>query len=94
MLNEDQLPIQGGYNYENFDNLDDYWAYYEGNLSSDRRHGVGMIKFSNNEIFKGTFDEDVVEGEGKFFTFDGKVIHGIWSQNKLVKRFEPRLNAA
>jgi hypothetical protein len=41
------------------------------------------LKFSNGEIFEGTFRKDMVEGEGTFYCMSGRKIHGIWRENHL-----------
>ncbi len=39
---------------------------------------------SNNEYYIGKFRNDKPEGEGHFHTKDA-IVHGIWSNGKLVK---------
>ena len=51
---------------------------YVGNFDKDEKDGKGKLKFSNGEIFEGTFKKDMVEGEGTFTSLDGRKIHGIW----------------
>lgn len=36
-------------------------------------------------MFEGEFRDDKMDGEGKFTTRDGKVIHGFWKNSKLVQ---------
>jgi hypothetical protein len=85
VYNEDQLPIQGPFDFTDFSEINNYWVSYEGELNSDLKHGKGKILLSNGELFSGNFIWDVVEGEGKFLTLGGVEIHGIWKNNKLIK---------
>ena len=78
--------IEGGYDYTDFSTMNDYWLSYEGELNCDRRHGKGKLKLSNGEVFSGWFKNDVVDGEGKFYTLKGEIIQGVWRGNQLIKR--------
>ena len=51
VYNDNPIPLEGPFDYTNFDLLDDYWIYYEGTLVSDTKEGRGKIKLTNNEIF-------------------------------------------
>ena len=51
----------------------------------DAKQGFGTIKLTNGEIFEGEFDKDVIEGRGKFYALNGKIINGVWKENKLVE---------
>lgn len=84
VFNEEELKLDGPFNYKNMADMNDYWISYEGKLDSDRRHGKGKLKFSNGEIFVGNFDNDTAEGEGKFYTLTGDIVHGVWSNNILT----------
>jgi len=42
------------------------------------------LKLSNGEVFIGTFLEDNVEGDGKFYHKDGTVVTGKWSKGFLM----------
>lgn len=44
-----------------------------------------MLQLSNGERFEGMFNGDVVEGKGRFFSLDGEVVIGEWSNNRLVR---------
>ena len=49
------------------------------------KEGRGKLTLANGEMFEGTFLADAFEGEGRFYTLEGKVIHGLWQGNKLVQ---------
>lgn len=63
-----------GFDYTNFDLLDDYWEFYEGMLANDTKEGRGRIKLTNNETFEGDFHKDRIQGFGKFLKKDGSVV--------------------
>jgi len=48
------------FDYENFDLLDEYWVYYEGNFYADEKNGEGKTMLSNGEYFVGSFHHDMV----------------------------------
>ena len=39
---------------------------------------------SNGEYFEGTFENDMVEGVGKFYCGNGKVVEGVWQSNQYI----------
>jgi hypothetical protein len=45
---------------------------------------------SNGEYFEGTFSNDNVHGQGKFYSFrnGGEVVRGVWNNGILVKVIE------
>jgi len=51
----------------------------------DTKEGRGKIKLSNGETFEGDFHNDRIQGFGKFYTLDEKIIEGIWRESKLIK---------
>ena len=40
---------------------------------------------SNGETYEGEFENDKVDGQGKFTTQTGEVVIGIWKNNRLLK---------
>lgn len=64
----------------NFDLIGNYWVKYVGNFKNDLKDGQGALYLSNNECYKGEFNQDYVDGHGTF----GSII-GVWSKNKLIK---------
>lgn len=47
LYNEDPDQLQDPFDYENFDLIDEYWTYYEGNFVADEKDGEGKMVFSN-----------------------------------------------
>jgi len=45
------------------------------------------LYLTNGERFFGKFKTGMMNGCGKFFIINGKVIEGVWKNNKLVKEF-------
>jgi hypothetical protein len=87
VYNDNPIPLDSdaGFDYTNFDLLDDYWEYYEGMLAKDTKEGRGRIQLSNGETFEGDFHNDRIQGFGKFTKLDGVVIEGIWRDSRLIK---------
>lgn len=85
VYNDNPVPLDNGFDYTNFDLLDDYWDFYEGMLANDTKQGRGRIKLTNNEIFEGDFHLDRIRGYGKFLKEDGQVVEGIWKDSRLIK---------
>ena len=51
----------------------------------DTKEGRGKINLTNGEVFEGDFHNDRIQGFGKFYTIEGRVIEGIWRESKLIK---------
>jgi hypothetical protein len=62
-----------------------YLSVHAGQFSEDLKSGSGKLKFSNGELFEGSFVEDMVQGEGMFYCRDGQRIHAVWMENQLVQ---------
>lgn len=71
VYNDDPSSIFGYFDYTNFDNLDEKWKYYEGDLVCDSKEGEGKLVLSNDEYYEGQFRNDKVDGRGKFVTKAG-----------------------
>ena len=54
-------------------------------LVKDTKEGRGKIMLTNGEMFEGDFNNDRIQGFGKFFMKDGTIIEGIWRDSKLIK---------
>lgn len=83
LFNESSEKLNSLFDYTNFDEIDEYWEYYEGNFITnvgdfieDMKKGKGKLMLSNGEYFIGTFENDMVEGPGQFYRKDGSVISG------------------
>ena len=58
---------------------------YEGGYKNDLKHGKGEIRMGEF-VFKGIFENGKKEGEGILKKKDGKILKGIWSNDKLVQK--------
>ena len=85
VYNDNPIDLDVGFDYTNFDLLENYWVYYEGMLVSDTKEGRGKIQLSNGETFEGDFQNDRIQGFGKFYNIDKKTLEGIWRESKLIK---------
>ena len=71
---------------------------YEGEWSSNMKHGKGTYYFANGQVYKGDFKNDECHGTGTLFYPDGKRYEGQWREGKknvhayakgiIVKRIE------
>ena len=86
VFNDNPRKIEGCFDYTNLSALDECWIYYDGEFDEDSKHGHGTVKLSNGETFEGQFERDVINGEGIFHTLKNENVHGIWRENRLVKR--------
>lgn len=85
VYNDNPVGLDGGFDYTNFDLLDDYWEFYEGMLANDTKEGRGRIQLTNKQIFQGDFHADRIQGFGKFLRRDGNIVEGIWRDSRLIK---------
>jgi hypothetical protein len=85
LYNEECDELQEPFDYGNFDMIDEYWVFYEGNFVADEKNGEGKMVFSNGEYFVGNFDKDMIDGPGEFYRMNGEVVRGIWRENQLVE---------
>ena len=44
----------------------------------DNKEGKGKLYLTNGECFEGMFNEDSINGSGRFITMHDEVIEGIW----------------
>ncbi|EAR95170.1 kinase domain protein (macronuclear) [Tetrahymena thermophila SB210] len=59
------------------------WIRYEGDMKQNQIQGFGTMYFIDNLKYVGNFAQGIPEGQGSFYTNDGKVIAGVWEQGKL-----------
>lgn len=78
VFNDNPVQLHCSFDYKDFTGLDDHWLYYDGQFQMDAKQGFGSIKLTSGEIFQGEFEKDVIDGKGKFYSSEGKVITGIW----------------
>jgi hypothetical protein len=57
---------------------DHRWVSFEGEFRNGRKFGMGMITFSNHNVFRGQFSEDRANGEGEYTYTDGRKVEGNW----------------
>lgn len=62
LFNDKPIPFDEPFDFNNFDDIDDFWESYEGHFDCDEKDGKGRLQFSNGEIFEGVFKRDMVEG--------------------------------
>jgi hypothetical protein len=55
VYNDHPSPIKGGFDYTNFNTLDEEWIKYEGQLKKDAKDGKGKLYLTNGEIYNGLF---------------------------------------
>lgn len=82
-MNPEGLEQQ--YNHKNFDELGNFWIYYEGDFKGNLFHGMGDLLLSNEEKFVGKFEQGIIHGEGCFYRLNGDMELGLWENNRLVK---------
>lgn len=83
---ENPVPIQNSVDAEDFGGIGNYWVKYEGEFKGGKKHGNGVLHFTNGDKFTGEFKGDKVDGRGTFEQRDGKVVKGTWYDNKLRQR--------
>lgn len=72
------------FEYEDFNFLNGKWLRYEGMFENDKKHGKGILVLINGEKFYGNFEDGFIQGQGIFYGKTGKVVSGIWKNNKFV----------
>ena len=59
------------------------WLEYQGEYKNNLKHGYGIWKLGNGEIFEGQFIEDKAYGKGKYVSLSGEILVGLWKNNVL-----------
>ena len=85
VYNESPVKFDSGFNYLDFDGLDDRWMKYDGLFAEDFKEGYGTLFLANGEKFVGEFQQDMVSGKGEFHRINGETITGVWDNNQLVE---------
>ena len=85
VYNDRPEAFQYPFNFNDFATLGDKWVYYEGDFRNDSKDGYGKIQLTNGEVFEGTFVEDAIEGEGRYYPMKNQPIVGLWRDNLLIK---------
>lgn len=67
VYNEDPLPLEGAFDFSNFDLVSEVWVKYEGEFSQDTKDGVGTLVLNNGEKYIGQFQKDMIHGRGAFY---------------------------
>ena len=52
---------------------------------SDSKEGIGKLVLSNGEFYEGEFENDRINGKGRFVGGDGQVVKGVWKDNRLMQ---------
>lgn len=58
---------------------------YYGELKNNRRNGLGLECFPNNEYYYGNFKDDLFHGEGFYFWNSNKYFLGIYEAGNKVE---------
>ena len=56
------------------------WTVYSGSWKMGKRHGQGILTFSNRNVYEGGFRNDRRHGCGIYFYCDGRMYEGDWKQ--------------
>jgi hypothetical protein len=59
---------------------------YEGNMLDGRRHGYGVMRFQNGNIYAGAWCDDLFEGAGRYVWADGRTYEGQFKRDKMQGR--------
>jgi hypothetical protein len=51
---------------------------FEGETENGKKHGVGIYRFNNGDIYEGSFFEDQFGGQGRMQYHDGRTYTGTW----------------
>ena len=62
MYNDAPAVFRKGFDYTNFQAMDEEWVSYQGDLKKDSKEGLGILMLSNGEIYEGEFSNDTVHG--------------------------------
>ncbi|CAK67124.1 unnamed protein product (macronuclear) [Paramecium tetraurelia] len=86
--------LNEAFDYNDFTNVMNYATRYEGQVKNKKKHGPGTLYLSNNEYFQGNFVNDLIEGQGQFYTLNKSTIRGVWKAHRLqerlsISRFKP-----
>ena len=85
LYNESPCPLYEDFDFNDFDNIDEFWIKYEGTFSDDNKEGKGTLFLTNGENFMGNFKNDAINGNGVYYGKDGRIIiEGFWINNKLI----------
>ena len=59
---------------------DDKWnrTEYRGGFLDGSRHGRGVLKWKNGDVFDGMWEHDKRKGEGTLTKANGETVKGIW----------------
>lgn len=67
--------------------VDVFGNVYKGDQRKGKRHGNGLLVYTNGDSYKGEFQFDLPHGTGKYISNDGESIYeGIWKKGILVQK--------
>lgn len=72
-------------NYNDFNEINSCWLKYEGEFHLGKKHGNGVLLFSNKEFYQGNFKNDKIQGYGCFHSKNGAMVFGEWKDSILFK---------
>ena len=56
-------------------------------LSTGKKHGVGVMKYTDGSVYEGVWYEDKENGCGVLTDSSGKEIHGKWVGGELIETY-------
>lgn len=71
--------------YKDLEQIGTAWAKYEGIFKEDKKHKIGFWYLKCDDIFLGEFSDDKANGHGVYTCTGGRIIVGIWKNNRLVE---------
>ncbi|CAD8209214.1 unnamed protein product [Paramecium octaurelia] len=88
------LTLNESFDYNDFTSVMNYATRYEGYVKNKKKHGSGTLYLSNYEYFQGNFVNDLIEGQGQFYTLNKSTVRGVWKAQILqarlsISRFKP-----
>lgn len=73
---ENDMKMNGTFTYKNGDE-------YEGPLHKDEPHGKGVLKFHNEDVYDGDFEDGWIQGSGTYTLSNGTRLYaGQWKEAK------------
>ena len=85
LYNQNIKDLKEEFNYLDFDNIDDFWIFYEGDFKDGVKEGIGSLLLSNGEKIEGIWKENRLNGRARFYKSNGGVVEGIWLDNRMEK---------
>ncbi len=71
--------------YVTFNLSKNNWIKFDGTFNEGLRHGLGILYLINDDVFSCEWKNGALNGDGKIKQARGKVIYGIWGNNKKIE---------